>query len=208
MPNSFTAPLRDRPAQRLVRCVLGLAIFGSGVGLLVRVHLGLAPWDVFHQGLSEHIDLPIGRTIVITSFFVLLLWIPLSQPMGVGTLLNAVEIGLSVDAIMWLVPEPHGLALRSALMLLGILITAVGSGLYIGAGLGPGPRDGLMMGLSLKGYKISRARTFVEVTVLILGWLLGGQVGVGTVLFAVLIGPLVARFLPLLKMSSSDTPRP
>jgi len=207
MPNSFTAPLRDRPVQRLTRCVLGLAMFGCGIGLLVRVHLGLAPWDVFHQGLSEHINLPIGRTIVITSFFVLLLWIPLSQPIGVGTLLNAVEIGVLVDIVMRFVPEPHGLVVRSLLMLLGILITAIGSGLYIGAGLGAGPRDGLMMGLGLKGYKISRARTFIEVTMLILGWLLGGQVGVGTVLFAVLIGPLVARFLPLLKMPSSDMPQ-
>ncbi len=207
MSNSFTAPLRDRPVQRLARCVLGLAIFGSGIGLLVRVHLGLAPWDVFHQGLSEHINLPIGQTIVITSFFVLLLWIPLSQPMGVGTLLNAVEIGVSVDVFIRLTPEPHGLVVRSVLMLLGILITAVGSGFYIGAGLGPGPRDGLMLGLGLKGYKISRARTFIEVTALILGWMLGGQVGVGTILFAVLIGPLVALFLPLLKMPNSDTTR-
>ncbi len=121
---------------------------------------------------------------------------------GVGTLLNAVEIGIFVDVVMRFVPEPPGLVARSALMLLGILITAIGSGLYIGAGLGPGPRDGLMMGLGLKGYKISRARTFIEVTVLILGWLLGGPVGVGTVLFAVLIGPLVARFLPLLTMTA------
>lgn len=207
MSNSFTTPLRDRPVQRLARCVLGLAMFGSGIGLLVRVHLGLAPWDVFHQGLSEHINLPIGQTIVITSFFVLLLWIPLSQPMGVGTLLNAVEIGVSVDVFIRLTPEPHGLVVRSVLMLLGILITAVGSGFYIGAGLGPGPRDGLMLGLGLKGYKISRARTFIEVTALILGWMLGGQVGVGTILFAVLIGPLVALFLPLLKMPNSDTTR-
>jgi uncharacterized membrane protein YczE len=182
-------------------------MFGSGIGLLVRANLGLAPWDVFHQGLSEHINLPIGRTIVITSFFVLLLWIPLSQPMGVGTLLNAVQIGVSVELVMRFLPEPDGLVVRSALMLLGILITAIGSGLYIGAGLGPGPRDGLMMGLGLKGYKISRARTLIEVTVLILGWLLGGQIGVGTVLFAVAIGPLVARFLPLLEMPSSDTTR-
>ena len=205
MSNSFITPLRDRPVQRLARCVLGLAMFGCGIALLVRVHLGLAPWDVFHQGLSEHFNLPIGRTIVITSFFVLLLWIPLSQPMGVGTLLNAVEIGVSVDLFIRIVPEPHGIVFRSALMLLGILITAIGSGFYIGAGLGPGPRDGLMLGLGLKGYRISRARTFIEVTVLILGWLLGGQVGVGTVLFAVLIGPLVARFLPLLKIPSNDT---
>ena len=104
MSNSFITPLRDRPVQRLARCVLGLAMFGFGIGLLVRAHLGLAPWDVFHQGLSEHINLPIGRTIVITSFFVLLLWIPLSQPMGVGTLLNAVEIGVSVDIFIRLVP--------------------------------------------------------------------------------------------------------
>lgn len=202
MPNSFTAPLRDRPLQRITRCSSGLVLFGIGISLVVRARLGLAPWDVFHQGLSEHLDIPIGTIIVLTSLVVMLLWIPLDQPVGLGTILNAFLIGLTVNIVLPLIPEIHDIAVRILLMCVGIGIVAIASGLYIGSGLGPGPRDGLMMGLNIKGYKISRARTFVEVSVLIAGIALGGQAGIGTVLFALGIGPLVARTLPRLQMNA------
>ena len=198
--NSFTAPLLDRPLQRIVRCSGGLVLFGFGISLLVRAKFGLAPWDVFHQGVSEHLNIPIGTVIVLTSLVVMLLWIPLDQPVGLGTILNAIEIGVTVDIVLPLIPEVHGIPLRIVLMIAGIGTVSIASGLYIGSGLGPGPRDGLMLGLGLKGYRISRARTFLEVSVLIAGIALGGQAGVGTVLFALCIGPLVARTLPLLKM--------
>lgn len=200
MPNSFTAPLRDRPLHRIVRCSVGLALFGFGISLLVRARLGLAPWDVFHQGLSERLNIPIGTIIILTSVVVMLLWIPLDQQVGLGTILNAVGIGLSVNIVLPWLPEVDDIVVRILLMCGGIGIVAVASGLYIGSGLGPGPRDGLMMGLNIKGYRISRARTFIEVSVLIIGIALGGQVGLGTVLFAFGIGPLVARTLPILKI--------
>lgn len=204
VPNSFTAPFSDRPLQRIVRCNGGLALFGIGISFLVRARLGLAPWDVFHQGVSDHLNVPIGTIIVLTSLFVMLLWIPLDQPVGLGTILNAVEIGVTVDVVLPLIPEVHDIVARIALMCLGIGVVAIASGLYIGSGLGPGPRDGLMMGLNMRGYRISRARTFIEVSVLIVGIALGGQAGVGTVLFALGIGPLVARTLPFLDMPNSE----
>lgn len=185
-----------------MRCNGGLALFGIGISLLVRARFGLAPWDVFHQGISEHLNIPIGTIIVLTSLAVMLLWIPLDQPVGLGTILNAIEIGLTVNIVLPLIPEIHGFAVRVLLMFAGIGIVAIASGLYIGSGLGPGPRDGLMMGLGAKGYRISRARTFVEVSVLVVGIALGGQAGIGTVLFAVGIGPLVARTIPILKMNA------
>lgn len=185
-----------------MRCSGGLVLFGAGISFLVRARFGLAPWDVFHQGIGEHLNIPIGTIIVLTSLVVMLLWIPLDQPFGLGTILNAFEIGLSVNLILPLIPEIHGLAARILMMFAGIGIVAIASGLYIGSGLGPGPRDGLMMGLNAKGYKISRARTFIEVCVLVAGIALGGQAGIGTVLFAVSIGPLVARTMPILKMSA------
>jgi len=201
VPNSFTTPLGDRPLQRIVRCGAGLGLFGVGISFLIRARLGLAPWDVFHQGLSEHLNIPIGTIIVLTSLFVMLLWIPLDQPVGLGTIFNAIEIGLTVNIVLDLIPEVDDIAVRIVLMFVGIGIVAIASGLYIGSGLGPGPRDGLMLGLGIKGYRISRARTFVEVSVLIIGITLGGQAGIGTVLFALGIGPLVARTLPMLQMN-------
>ncbi len=205
VPNSFSAPLADRPVQRIARCTGGLALFGVGISLLVRARFGLAPWDVFHQGVSEHLNIPLGTIIVLTSLAVMLLWIPLHQSVGLGTVLNAIQIGLTVNIVEPIIPEVHGIALRVVLMLVGIGIVAIASGLYIGSGLGPGPRDGLMLGLSMRGYRISRARTFIEVSVLIAGIALGGQAGIGTVLFALGIGPMVARTLPILKMNARRT---
>jgi uncharacterized membrane protein YczE len=186
--------------ERIARCVLGLAVFGLGIALIIDAHLGAAPWDVFHTGVSELTGLPVGTVIVITGLALLLLWIPLRETPGLGTLLNAVEIGLVVDLVLPLVPEPDLLVARLAMMLTGVVVIAIGSGLYIGAGLGPGPRDGLMTGLARRGISVRVARTGIEVIVLAVGLALGGLAGLGTAVFALAIGPLVQHFLPLLAM--------
>ena len=165
-------------------------------------NLGLPPWDVFHDGVSKIINVPFGRTIIITSAFVMLLWIPLRQAPGLATILNAIEIGVTADIFLSIVPQAHSMPLRIFLMLGGIVITGIGSGFYIGAGLGPGPRDGLMIGLAKRGINVGKARTGVEIAVLISGMLLGGSIGIGTIAFAVLIGPIVAKTLPLFKIRS------
>lgn len=204
----FLQPLADRPAQRVTRCVGGLALFGIGVALQKEGQMGLAPWDVFHEGFSQVLGWQFGRALVLTSFLVLLLWIPLRQRPGIGTLLNAVEIGVVADIAIAVLPEPETLWVRIPFMLIGVLLVGIGSGFYIGAGLGPGPRDGLMTGLAARGMKVSRARTSVELTVLLLGWILGGSVGVGTLVFALSIGPIVARTIPLLRLAPLDDAQP
>lgn len=190
----------DRPLERIVRCVIGLALFGIGIALLLDADLGAAPWDVFHTGVSEHTGLPVGTVIILTGVAILVLWIPLREQPGLGTILNALEIGIVVDLVLPLIPDPELLVPRLAMMAGGIVVIAIGSGLYIGAGLGPGPRDGLMTGLARRGISVRLARTGIEVTVLVLGVLLGGAIGVGTAAFALGIGPLVQAFLPRLTM--------
>ncbi len=192
---------RDRFAQRLARCVGGLALFGVGISLIIRGDLGLAPWDVFHQGVSDLIGVPIGTVIIATGVLLLLLWIPLHERPGLGTVLNALEIGLVVDLVLPRLPEVDHLVARFALMAGGIVVIAIGSGLYIGSGLGPGPRDGLMTGLARRGLTIRRARTLVELTVVVAGLALGGSAGIGTAAFALGIGPLVQLVLPRLTMT-------
>jgi uncharacterized membrane protein YczE len=205
MPNSLVAPLADRPVERLARCVFGLAVFGTGVAMQKHGNLGLPPWDVFHDGFSSIVGFSFGHTIVATSALVMLLWIPLRQMPGLGTLINAVEIGVVADLYLSNVPPATNPFARVALMLGGIVVTGIGSGIYIGAGLGPGPRDGLMTGLAAKGLRISVARTSVEVTIMVIGVLLGGSIGVGTLAFAVLIGPIVARTLPYFRMRPRES---
>ncbi len=200
MSNYFVEPLKDRPIERLTRCVFGLTLFGTGIGMQKAGNLGLPPWDVFHDGVSRIINVPFGRTIVITSVFVMLLWIPLRQAPGLATILNAIEVGVTADIFLSIVPQADAMPLRVFLMLGGIVVTGIGSGFYIGAGLGPGPRDGLMVGLAKRGIHIGKARTGVEIAVLIIGMLLGGSIGIGTLAFAVLIGPIVAKTLPLLQI--------
>jgi len=180
--------------------VVGLACFGVGIALLLDANLGAAPWDVFHTGVSDLTGIPVGTVITITGLALLLLWIPLRESPGLGTVLNAVEIGIVVDLVLPLVPEPDDLAVRLVMMFAGVVVIAIGSGLYIGAGLGPGPRDGLMTGLARRGRSIRVARTGIEITVLVVGVLLGGAIGVGTAVFALGIGPLVQFFLPRLTM--------
>lgn len=195
----------DRPVERIARCVLGLAIFGVGIALLIDAHLGAAPWDVFHTGVSELTGIPVGQVTIITGVTLLLLWIPLGETMGLGTILNAIEIGIVVDLVLPLIPEPELVVVRAAMMLGGVVVIALGSGLYIGAGLGPGPRDGLMTGFAKRGISIRFARTAIEVTVLVVGIALGGAIGVGTAVFALGIGPLVQFFLPRLQIRQRVT---
>jgi uncharacterized membrane protein YczE len=182
-----------------------LALFGAGISLVVGADLGLGPWDVFHQGLSKRTGLPIGTVIILVGSAALLLWIPLRQQLGLGTLLNTVEIGLVVNVTLPRLRTVDAIAARVAFLAGGLILVAVGSGLYIGSRLGPGPRDGLMVGLHQRcGLSIRAARTLIEISALTVGWMLGGSVGVGTVLFAVAIGPLVQVFLPRLSLPPLD----
>ncbi len=194
----------DRPVERIARCVVGLALFGVGIALIIDADLGAAPWDVFHTGVSDLTGIPVGTVIILTGAALLVLWIPLREQPGLGTVLNAVEIGLVVDLVLPIVPEPDQLAARLVMMFGGVVVIGVGSALYIGAGLGPGPRDGLMTGIARRGVSVRAARTGIEVFVLAVGVALGGAIGLGTAVFALGIGPLVQLFLPHLTI----TPRP
>jgi uncharacterized membrane protein YczE len=188
--------VREPVARRVVQLYAGLALFGVSVALLVAARLGLDPWDVFHQGLAKRTGLPIGLVLIAVSVAVLLLWIPLRQRPGIGTVSNAIVVGLVADAMLPLLPQPGALAVRAVYLAAGILTNGVATGLYIGAGLGPGPRDGLMTGLASRGWSIRRVRTLIEVAVLAVGWLLGGSVGIGTLLYAASIGLLAHVFIP------------
>jgi uncharacterized membrane protein YczE len=199
-------------AEKLARCITGLAFFGFGIALFLRANLGLAPWDIFHKGLSKKLDISIGLVIVGVGLLLLLLWIPLRQRPGVGTILNAIEIGLVVNLTKPLIGEPDQLFIRALMVIAGVLVIGLGSALYIGAGLGSGPRDGLMLGLSkrsIAGRQISIrvARTVVEITVMIAGLFLGGSIGIGTLIFMFGIGPLVQLILPRFEMRLASDQR-
>ena len=189
-------PLRDRPVQRSLRLTAGLVLYGIALALLVRARLGVDPWTVLAQGLSRVTGVSLGLVVILLSFGTLAFWFPLRQRPGVGTLANAVVVGIVVDAALAVLPEPRPLPLRIVELVASVIGVAVATGLYVGAGWGPGARDGLMTGLAARGVPVLVARGLVELTVLALGWLLGGTVGVGTVVFAVAIGPLVSRTLP------------
>jgi uncharacterized membrane protein YczE len=182
---------------RFVQLSAGLVLFGASLALLVRSELGLDPWDVFHQGLSVATGLSIGVCTIVAGAVVLLLWFPLRQRPGIGTVANVILVGLSLDAILLLIPTTDAPALRWTYLVSGIVLNGIATGAYIGAGLGPGPRDGLMVGLARGGRSIRLVRTAIEVSVLVVGWLLGGTVGIGTVLFALTIGPIVHWTLPM-----------
>ena len=183
----------------------GLAFFGIGIAFFVKSTLGVPPWDVFHSGVSKHTGLGLGTVLIIVAFFVLLLWIPLRLRPGIGTILNAVEIGLVENVAQDLLPDTSNIAVRIAFMAAGMLCIAAGSGFYIGAELGSGPRDGLMLGLNKRfGISVRLARTVVEVSVMIIGILLGGKIGIGTFVFAFGIGPLVQIMLKVFRMSNAQ----
>jgi uncharacterized membrane protein YczE len=182
---------------RLVQLYAGLLLYGVSSSLLVLADLGLDPWDVFHQGLSRTFGLAIGTWAILVGVVVLLLWIPLRQRPGIGTVSNVILVGATMNVVLGHVHAPHALGSRIALLVCGVFLNGVATGMYIGAGLGPGPRDGLMTGLAARGHSIRVVRTGIEVTVLLIGWRLGGTVGVGTVVYALAIGPLAHVFVPL-----------
>lgn len=205
----FLAPIPvDRRPRRFAQLLVGLLFYGITMGMMVRAVLGLDPWDVFHQGLTalvnQWIPLSYGAVITIVSVFVLLLWIPLRQRPGIGTIANAAIIGFTTDATLAVLPEFSDLTVRIVVLALAIVGNALAGALYIGAGLGPGPRDGLMTGIVGRGIgSIRLVRTTIELTVLGIGWVLGGVVGVGTVVYALAIGPLLHLLLPRLEISSA-----
>ncbi len=190
-------PLRVRPVRRFTQLLVGLALYGWSMAMLVRSQLGLDPWDVFHQGLTNQLPFSFGQVTMGVGALVLLLWIPLRHRPGIGTVLNVIVIGLAVDAGLALIPEADGWVERIALLVAGVVANGLAGALYVGARLGTGPRDGLWVALTARtGLSIRVVRTALELTVLGAGWLLGGTVGIGTLAYAVSIGPLVQLFLP------------
>jgi uncharacterized membrane protein YczE len=187
-----------RLPRRLLQLYVGLVLYGLTLAMVIRAHLGNAPWDVLHQGLADHLPISIGTAVIAVSVLVLLLWVPLREVPGLGTVSNAVVIGLSADLGLWLMSEPDLLWVKVGLMVAGVAGNAVATALYIGAQLGPGPRDGRMTGLHRRtGWPIGPVRTGIEASVVVVGWVLGGVLGVGTLLYAVSIGPLVQWLLPV-----------
>jgi uncharacterized membrane protein YczE len=186
-----------RLGRRLPQLYVGLIAYGVSLGLMYRGDLGLAPWDVLHSGLIEHLPMTLGQAVIVMSFVVLLLWVPLREKPGLGTISNALVVGLSADATLALLDRPDNLLLRVALMVGGIVLCGLATAMYIGAQLGRGPRDGLMTGLARRtGRSIRLVRTGLEVAVVVVGLVLGGTLGLGTVLYALAIGPLTQLWLP------------
>jgi uncharacterized membrane protein YczE len=193
--------------RRLVQLYLGLALYALSMGLFVQAHLGVMPWDVLHQGLARWVPLSFGTVTIAVGVLVLLGWIPLRQKPGLGTVSNVVVIGIVVDAVLRVLPAPGPMALRVTFLVLGVALNAAATALYIGARLGPGPRDGLMTGLVARtGLPTRLVRTGIEVAVVALGWALGGTLGVGTVVYALAVGPLVHPLLPLLRVPERQRP--
>jgi uncharacterized membrane protein YczE len=191
----------DRRGRRGAQLLAGLVLYGVTAAMMVLAGLGLDPWDVLHQGLSRTFGLGIGTWAIFVSFVVLLLWWPLRQRPGIGTVANAVIVGVVIDLVLWLVHPPHAPVARAALLLGAVAGNGVATGLYIGAGLGPGPRDGLSVGIAARGHSMRVVRTSIEAAVLITGSLLGGTVGIGTVVYALAIGPITHGTIPTLAMS-------
>jgi uncharacterized membrane protein YczE len=192
-------PLPARLPRRLLQLYAGLVAYGASMALLVRSSLGNMPWDVLHQGLARRLDLSLGTLTVIVGALVLLAWVPLRQRPGLGTVSNVVVIGVAVDAVLAVLPAPSPLPARVAFAMAGIALNAVATAMYIGARLGPGPRDGLMTGIVARtGWPVRWVRTSIEVTVVLTGWVLGGTLGPATVAYALLMGPLVHPLLPML----------
>ena len=183
-------------SSTLLKLYGGLVLFGVSMALMLRARLGLDSWDVLHQGISLRTGLPFGWVVIAVGALVLLLWVPLRQRPGLGTVSNVIAVGLAVDAALDVLPAPAPMWARVAFLAVGVVANGVATGLYIGAGLGPGPRDGLMTALAARGHSIRVVRTAIELTVLGAGWLLGGSVGVGTVAYALAIGPLAHYFIP------------
>jgi uncharacterized membrane protein YczE len=204
MPRVLAPIPATRRARRFAQLLAGLTLYGVTASMLVLAGLGLDPWDVGHQGLARTFGLGIGTWVVIVSVLVLLLWWPLHQRPGVGTVANAIVVGVVIDLVLAIVHAPHAVPARIALLIAAVLGNGLATGLYIGAGLGPGPRDGLSVGIAARGHSMRVVRTSIEATVLVVGFLLGGTVGVGTVLYALSIGPITHKTIPALAI---DRPR-
>lgn len=204
--------LENKPAMmiqhRLFQLLWGLGLYGFSMALMLRANLGLDPWDVLHQGLAPRLGLSFGMTVNLIGAIVLLLWWPLCQRPGIGTLCNIVVIGTAVDMSLLILPTPDGYAMRAAWLAAGILLNGIAGGAYIGAGLGPGPRDGLMTGFCRRtGWPVKWVRTAIEIAVLGVGWMLGGTVGIGTIVYAAGIGWIVHHALPFFTMTSTEPAR-
>lgn len=189
--------LRKDMLRRLLQLYIGLVLYGVSTALFVHANLGADPWDVFHLGVAKQLGISFGTVIILTGAAVLLLWIPIRQMPGLGTVSNVVVLGLAADATLAVLPPLESMVARSALLAGAIVLNAIATGMYIGAGFGPGPRDGLMTGLHARtGWSLRGIRTAIELSVLLIGWLLGGKFGVGTVIYALSIGPLIQLCLP------------
>jgi uncharacterized membrane protein YczE len=198
-----------RLGRRLTQLYAGLLLYGASIGLLVQSGLGLPPWDVLHQGVARHTGLSIGTVSIVAGAAVLLLWVPMRQRPGLGTVSNVVLVGLSMDATIWLTPAPQALALRIPMVAAAVVLNGVATGLYIAARFGPGPRDGLMTGLHrVTGRSVRLVRTGIEAAVLVSGLLLGGTAGAGTVVYALAIGPLSQLFLRVFAIPEQRTDAP
>ncbi|MCW2636615.1 MAG: hypothetical protein JWQ99_2982 [Blastococcus sp.] len=215
-PGVLQSPRRRVPSlrgrrlpHRLVQLYLGLAVYGLSMALIIRSTLGNMPWDVLHQGLATRLNWSIGTVSVAVGALVLLAWIPLRQRPGLGTVSNVLVIGVAVDAALAVVPAPSSMPVRVGLLVAGVLLNAVATAAYIGVHLGPGPRDGLMTGLvRVTGGSVRLVRTSIEVGVVATGWLLGGRLGLGTVVYALAVGPLVQVLLPRLSLSPASRRTP
>ena len=197
--------------RRLIQLFVGLGLYGFSIALIVRADLGLDPWDVLNQGVFERFAEPFGVSfglvVNLIGLAVLLLWIPLRQMPGIGTVANVLVIGTIANVGLQWIPADLPLIIRASLLLAGIVLTGVASGAYIGAGLGPGPRDGLMTGIvRITGWPVKWVRTAIEIAVVAVGWMLGGSIGLGTILYALSIGPLVHIFLPMFTIRKPETP--
>lgn len=193
--------------RRLFQLFWGLGLYGFAMALMLRANLGLDPWDVLHQGLAPRLGLSFGMTVNLIGAVVLLLWWPLRQRPSIGTVCNILAIGTAVDLSLMILPSPEGYAMRFAWLVAGIVLNGIAGGAYIGAGLGPGPRDGLMTGFCRRtGLPVKWVRTGIEIAVLAIGWLLGGTVGLGTLLYAVTIGWIVHHALPFFTIAPRESP--
>lgn len=195
--------------RRLIQLYIGLVLYGVSTAMFVRADLGADPWNVFHLGVMKRLSLDIGTVMIVTGALVLLLWIPLRQRPGLGTISNVIVLGLAADAALSLMPELDSLVARGTLLVCAVVVNALATGMYIGAGFGAGPRDGLMTGIHARtGWSVRAIRTAIEVSVLLIGWLLGGTVGVGTVVYALAIGPLIQLCLPWFRQKPALKPEP
>jgi uncharacterized membrane protein YczE len=198
-----------RLGRRLPQLYVGLVVYGLSIAMMVRGHLGVAPWDVLHVGLARHLPITLGEALVIVSFLVMVLWIPLREVPGIGTISNALVIGTSTDVFLHVLHQPEAMWLRGFLMVGGVVVCGLATAMYIGAQLGRGPRDGLMTGFARRtGLSLRLVRTLLEITVVVIGLLLGGVAGIGTALYALAIGPLTQAMLPAWIVQVDSGPPP